>query len=477
LKKIFSISNIFLIISIAALTSISYPQQKKSKLEKEISKIISTDLFKSSQITIDVYNLTTQKSILRKNEELLLHPASTIKILTTAASLLFLDNFSYKTSLYYKGNLRDSILTGDLFLVGGLDPEFSLRDLDSLISEIKKCGIKEIRGNIIADVSALDSLFWGNGWMWDDDPEPSSPYMSALNINYNCVSVNYTPGFVGNPALISLIPQSNYFNVINNSRTTENKTTPLRISRDWIIRSNNITVTGEISVNEKSNYTLLNVFNPANFFLTLFKENLIRNGISFEGKLKISSLETDAKEIFSFYREIDSVLINVNKNSNNLGSEMLLRAMALKYFGKPASAKNGIKLIDSLITIVGMDPKQYKIADGSGLSFYNLISAELLTEVLKFIYQNNKRFFTKLFSSLPVSGVDGTLKDRMKNSPAFQKVNAKTGTISGVSNLSGYLTNKSNHLIAFTIMIQNFTCPQKNVREIQDKICEIIYNN
>jgi D-alanyl-D-alanine carboxypeptidase/D-alanyl-D-alanine-endopeptidase (penicillin-binding protein 4) len=258
---------------------------------------------------------------------------------------------------------------------------------------------------------------------------------------------------------------------------SDKKNSTLKITRDWINRSNTINVTGELSINEKPGETTLNIFDPTNYFLSLLKENLLRNKISFSGQTKISTLENGAKEIFTYNRVIDSTVINVNKNSDNLSAEMLLRALGLKYSGKPASAEKGIKLIDSLITIIGLDPKLYKIADGSGLSFYNLISAELLTGLLKYFYTNGNESFTKLFNSLPVAGIDGTLKDRFKKSPLFQKVNAKTGTISGVSNLSGYLTNRSNHLVAFTIMIQNFTGSSKIAREVQDKICEIIYNN
>ncbi|MBS3945372.1 MAG: D-alanyl-D-alanine carboxypeptidase/D-alanyl-D-alanine-endopeptidase [Melioribacter sp.] len=477
MKKLFSLNKIFFVILFLFVAANSFPQQKKLKLENEINKVISTDFFKNSQIAIDVYDLTSQRVLYRKNEKLLFRPASTIKLLTTAASILFLDDYRFSTSIYYKGDLRDSILFGNLYVVGGLDPEFSLLDLDTLIFKIRSSGIKEIRGNLLADISAMDSLFWGSGWMWDDDPTPSSPYLSALNINDNCIKINYSPNFLSKPALITTTPETNFVTVSNNSIMTDKKNSALKITRDWINRSNTINVTGELSINEKPGETILNIFDPTNYFLSLLKENLKRNKIGFSGQTKISTLENGAKEIFTYNRTIDSTVINVNKNSDNLSAEMLLRALGLKYSGKPASADKGIKLIDSLITTLGMDPKSYKIADGSGLSFYNLISAELLTGLLKYFHSNGNESFTKLFNSLPVAGIDGTLKDRMKKSPVFQKVNAKTGTISGVSNLSGYLTNKSNHLIAFTIMIQNFTGSSKVAREVQDKICEIIFNN
>lgn len=477
MKKIYLFNKVIpVLIFLILFTSSSY-SQKITKLEKGINNVLSAEFFKSCQIAIDVFDLTSNKQLFSKNEKLLLRPASALKLLTTSASLLFLNDYKFNTSFYYKGELRDSILVGDFFVVGGLDPDFTSRDLDSIILEIRKSGIKEIRGNIIADITAIDSLFWGTGWMWDDDPYPTSPYLSALNINDNSIKVTYEPGFRDKPAVVNTIPKTNFVELINNSVTRERKTAPFNVTRDWINRTNKIIVSGELSLNEKPGDVLINVFNPANYFLTLLKESLDKNKIFFKGDTKFSTLPEGVKELFTFNRNLDSIIVNVNKNSDNLSAEMLLRGMSLKFFGKPASAEKGTKLIDSLFTLAGLDPKVFKVVDGSGLSFYNLISAEALTQVLKYNYQKNNEAFTKLLNSLPIAGVDGTLKGRMKNSPLFNNVKAKTGSISGVSTLSGYLTNKSNHLIAFTIMMQNFTGSSKTARDAQDKICEIIYNN
>ncbi len=117
-----------------------------------------------------------------------------MKMLTTAAGLVFLGpKYNFTTSLYYTGFIADSILYGDLYAVGGLDPDFTTKDLDSMVVLLKNLGVKEILGNIYGDVSMCDSLFWGNGWMWDDDPSTDAPYMTALNINTNAiqVKVNY----------------------------------------------------------------------------------------------------------------------------------------------------------------------------------------------------------------------------------------------------------------------------------------------
>jgi D-alanyl-D-alanine carboxypeptidase/D-alanyl-D-alanine-endopeptidase (penicillin-binding protein 4) len=154
---------------------------------------------------------------------------------------------------------------------------------------------------------------------------------------------------------------------------------------------------------------------------------------------------------------------------------MILRSLALNSSPKPATAVKGIRLIDSLITLTGLDPKNYRLVDGSGLSFYNLVSAELLTEILKFYYYKEQKLFPKFLSSLPISGIDGTLSSRMREGKLFKRVYAKTGGLSGVSNLSGYLESRNGHMIAFSILIQNFTGMSVQARSIQEKLCDIIF--
>ncbi|MBM4172200.1 MAG: D-alanyl-D-alanine carboxypeptidase/D-alanyl-D-alanine-endopeptidase [Ignavibacteria bacterium] len=460
------------------LINFIHAQSNADLFNVNISKILQSDFFSESQIAIDIYNLTEQKQVYELNSKLLFRPASTLKLFTTASSLLFLEDYKFKTSVYHSGEVEDSILCGNLIISGGFDPEFSSNDLDSLVREIKNYGIKKINGNLICDISKMDSLYWGEGWMWDDAPYSFSASLSSLTINDNSIYIVYSPGEVGKQAVISSIPPTSFVKFINNSITVQADSTNINITRDWINKKNDILITGNILQHANSDTIQISISSPENYFLTLFKESLTRNNIEHNGNSILSQINyyDDLEEIFSFDRDIDSVIINTNKMSDNLSAESLLRILGLKYFGPPSSAKKGINLLDSLITLTGLNPKKYRIADGSGLSFYNLISAESLTSILKYFYLEEPEKFVKLYNSLPISGYDGTLKNRMKEMNAYKKVRAKTGTISGVSNLAGYMTNKENQLFAFSIMNQNFVGSSKSAREIQDKICELIYN-
>ena len=453
-------------------------QESCSSFTASIDSIFQSDFFKSAQIAIDIFDLKNDKHVYSKNETLLFRPASVEKILTTSSVLNFLDpDESFKTGFYRTGEIDDSICEGDLFVVGGFDPCFSQNDLDSTIKEIKKSGIKEIRGNLYADVSVSDSLFWGNGWMWNDDPGSFVAYLSPLNIDKNCIKVICSPGQIGYPANVRFIPPNNFLELKNNSTTIDSSETKLNISRDWLNRSNTIIIEGNIDVSSNPDTVSLNIFNPTLYFLNLMKEGLTRNGIIFNGNIDTLSLPKNANEILTLERSIDSVIVYTNKESYNLGAEMLLRLLAKNFFSKPINANKGIKLIDSLITVCGFTPGDYRIVDGSGLSFYNLISAELTTGILRYIFTDDQDRFIKLFTSFPISGFDGTLHNRMNNTQVEKHVHAKTGTLSGVCNLAGYIQTRGKNLLAFTIFIQNYVGSSKTPQSIEDKICELIYEN
>ena len=454
-----------------------FPQ---SSIREKLDKILSSSFFESTLAAVDVYDLTGKEIIYQKNNRYLLHPASNMKILTSAAGLVFLGpDYNFETTFYYKGDIDDGVLDGDLYVVGGFDPAFSIQDLDYFIDAIDSLGIKKIKGNIFADVSRMDTMYWGEGWMWDDDPSTDSPYLSSLNINYNSVEVFLLGTEPGRKAQIILNPYSKYFNVYNEAVTVSpDEDNSYSITRDWMNKKNTVIAKGKVKKGRKitgdEEPQSLNVFRPDLYFLTLFKETLQRKGIKVEGKSDNFWLPYDAIYLRTISRPFAEIIIPLDKKSINLIAEMVLYALAEKYYGKPATAKNGIKVINNFISLIGMSPEKYNLVDGSGLSHYNLVSAELILEVLKYMYYSEPGLYKVLVESFPIAGVDGTLAKRMNGTSAENNVKAKTGTITGVSALSGYITSQSGRLIAFSILIENFARGTSTARNFQDEICKIL---
>jgi len=458
-------------------SSIQYQESGIRDLVSDITEIINDPFFEKTTIAIDIFDLTDTISLFRKNEKLLLRPASNMKLLTSAAALLNLgEYFTFRTDLYHTGVIESDTLFGDVYVVGGFDPLFSSEDLDSLVRIIKSLGIKHINGGVYADISKKDSMYWGKGWMWDDDPEPGAPYLSALNINGNSIEVFVEASEAGSPAIVKLKPDTKYVEVENRSVTVgAGRLNEVLITRDWVNRKNTILVSGAVSeAVVYTNNSKVNLLCPERYFLTLFKENLENFGIIVDKPIDVRRLEENAVYLASIHRSIDTVLLAVNKESDNLSAEMLIYAIAYNDSGAPAITDDGTAAVKKLIDSVGFNSDDYSIADGSGVSHYNLLSAELILGILKYMYYQKKELFSLFYNSLSVAGVDGTLRNRMKNTSAQNNVHAKTGTLNGVSNLSGYVNAQNGHLLAFSIMIQNYVDESSKARSFQNKICELL---
>ncbi len=450
-----------LLIYFFIIIPIIHPQS----LTEELKIFFKKDIFDTTIVAIQVDNLTKGKTIFKKNEKLLLHPASNMKLITTAASLIFLgEDYPLTTKLFYQGEILNDTLFGNLIFTGGCDPDFSTNDFYPFLNVIQNLGIKHIKGNLIGDISFKDKMYWGKGWMWDDDPSSDAPRLAALNLNDNCVTVSVLND------RYSLEPKTNFVDIIHITDYDS-----FLIDRNWLENKNEIIIKGKTKYLSSNQ---INIINPDLYFLTVFREILDSNDIKISGTIELSELSTNnSKLIYQFERKIKEIIPNVNKNSDNLSAEMLLFALGEKYFGKPTTSQKGIDVIKFLLDSLNLKYKNYRIVDGSGVSHYNLVSVELIIKLLKYMYRQPKKIFEMFLNSLPISGIDGTLKNRMKNDITFSKVFAKTGTLSGVSCLSGYMKNKNDDLIAFSIFIQNFTNSPKKAREIQDDICRIIYLN
>jgi D-alanyl-D-alanine carboxypeptidase/D-alanyl-D-alanine-endopeptidase (penicillin-binding protein 4) len=444
-------------------------------IKKKINEILRDENLSDAFTGIEIFDVSRNREVYKYNSKKLFTPASNQKILTTAAALYFLpDDFKFTTPVRIDGPLVDSVLYGDLIIKGKGDPLFSSKDLDSLSRGIFLRGIREIRGNVLGDVGWCDSSYFGAGWMWDDNPNGYMPYLSALILNKSRVLLDVTPTHSAQLAKVRLIDSELKFPLTNLLITVSGDSSNYEVVRDFMNAENSFFANGFISVTETPDTISLNVYNPNGYFLSALKNKFDSLGTKVTGKFTTTSNAPYIAELFSLSHPLDSVITETNKESVNINAEMLLRSLAAEYYGEPATASNGAKLVDSLILLSGNDPKRFVVADGSGLSRYNLTSPKLITDVLVFLMRNAKDKYNRLISSFPVAGVDGTLEKRMQRGFSFNNVRAKTGTMSSVSALSGVVTNRRGRKFLFSIMMQNYSCKIAEIRDIQDKICETV---
>lgn len=462
-----------LVLSLLFIPVTVWGQNTAAKgLSSRLDTLIKYQLPVGSNVGISIYDLTDGKSLYTYQADKLSRPASTMKLLTTITALSHPDaDDPFKTEVWYQGVIEQDTLKGDLYVVGGYDPEFDDEALDSLVNAVSRFPFSVISGHVYGDVSMKDSIYWGSGWAWDDTPASYQPYLSPLMLNKGLVTVTASPGERGHLASLDCVPASSYYTVTNETKSRTPAAGRFGVSRDWLQNGNNIVVKGNV---EGKRTGMVNIYSSRDFFMHTFLERLQAKGIQCPVNYAFNELQKDSLsvQIALFETAIQDVINQIMKESDNLNAEALLCRLGAQATGKKhISDEDGFSVIRKQIKALGEDPDYYKLADGCGLSNYNYISPNLLIAFLKFAYSRTD-VFQKLYKALPIGGVDGTLKYRMKRgTPSYKNVHAKTGSFTAINCLAGYLRTTNGHEIAFAIMNQNVLSGAK-ARAFQDAVCD-----
>ena len=462
-----------LVLSLLFIPVTVWGQNTAAKgLSSRLDTLIKYQLPVGSNVGISIYDLTDGKSLYTYQADKLSRPASTMKLLTTITALSHPDaDDPFKTEVWYQGVIEQDTLKGDLYVVGGYDPEFDDEALDSLVNAVSRFPFSVISGHVYGDVSMKDSIYWGSGWAWDDTPASYQPYLSPLMLNKGLVTVTASPGERGHLASLDCVPASSYYTVTNETKSRTPAAGRFGVSRDWLQNGNNIVVKGNV---EGKRTGMVNIYSSRDFFMHTFLERLQAKGIQCPVNYAFNELQKDSLsvQIALFETAIQDVINQIMKESDNLNAEALLCRLGAQATGKKhISDEDGLSVIRKQIKALGEDPDYYKLADGCGLSNYNYISPNLLIAFLKFAYSRTD-VFQKLYKALPIGGVDGTLKYRMKRgTPSYKNVHAKKGSFTAINCLAGYLRTTNGHEIAFAIMNQNVLSGAK-ARAFQDAVCD-----
>lgn len=416
----------------------------------------------------------------QRNADDLLTPASNLKLLTGAAALRELGpDYSFKTELYLSATPdKNGKLNGDVIVKGYGDPTLQTNDPSGqqngtkavkLIEALVEKGITQINGNIIIDESQYDLQRLGTGWAWDDEAFGYNAQLSALSMNRSSLHVNYQPNEqVGKPVNYNVIPNTNYVQIIN-----ESKTVPAEANNTFTIEKergkNIIHLKGDLPIGEQPDYERIAVEEPSLFAGTIIKEEIEKSGIKLNKRteVKIGEVSDGNEKIAQLTSPpLHEILSYMNKNSDNFYAEMLLKRLGAEKKGVGSSSA-GVQVVKNSLKQYGIEPT-YRMEDGSGLSRYNMISARQLSTLLAEIAK--EPIFDAFYQTLPIAGVDGTLKNRMKQTPAENNLHAKTGTLTGVSGLSGFVTTKDGEHLYFTIIMNGYTPSLSNLTEAQNKI-------
>ena len=437
-------------------------------LTERIDRIIYEELPEGTDIALMVYDLSNDTTLYAYREKIMCRPASVQKVITSVTALSSLGpDYKFKTTLKTQGTIgQDSVLTGNLYLVGGLDPSLNEHELRSMVSDLKKAGVNRIDGTIYADVSIMDTMYWATGWCWDDAPASFQPYISPLMVHQGFVGIEVIPTVKGQAPKVNIYPENNHIRVVNNAITQDNDLGPLSITRDWMHNDNTIIVEGNC---KRRQSTDLSVVGSADFTFALFRQYLDEAGISY-GKYDFGRCPVVGREISVVSHDLPSIVKEALKESNNLFAEAMFLQTGRIQYPREIRFKDASKFLQDFVTRkFGVFSSSFNIVDGSGLSMYDMCSPQFMVDMLSLIYRDND-LYKIMYKSLPISGVDGTLKSRLSNKTTLNKVHAKTGSVTGSCTLAGYIHTADGRDLAFCIMNEG-AIKMAPSRSVQDKIC------
>lgn len=450
------------------------------RLQSDIDALLADSSLFQTHSGLQVVSLKTGEELYSRNAHKLFHPASNMKLLTTATALKRLGpSYKFATTVFAdSGALADSIVDGNIYLHGTGNPDLLDADLLDIAQQLKNAGIRAITGKLIADDSYFDDLFWGSGWMWDDVSSWYWAPISPLAVNDNCIKIFVEAGQApGNPLKVRLEPQTGYMQVVNEGRTVAEYDSAaidsFKVVRRWKKPENIIDVEGGLAIGGTDDFEVDVIDAPA-YVATRLLEICRSLGISIDGGIDKGRKPENGERVARHQSlPLSEVVRNTNKISDNLSAELLLKTIAAQASGQPGTADRGISEIYGYLQKAGVDSSLYSLADGSGISRYNVVTPQLLTALLIDMDQDF-RVQAEFKASLPIAGVDGSLSRRMRGGPAEGVLRAKTGSLRGVSALAGYTVTADGEPLAFSMIMEQFLVPTSRIREIQDQIGHLI---
>ncbi len=451
----------FLALLVAGCTNRAFVRPS-GNLSQDIEQILRDTILRTATVSIKVIDLQTGKTVYEKNPDKLLLPASNGKIFTAAAALYYLGPW-FKTHTDFFADSQ-----GNIYIKGYGDMGFTYRDL-LYVAELLRQKFRKTPRCIYVDGSYFDSLKIGQGWMWDDLQYYYSSRISALGVDENVVTIFITPAeSYGFRPEVRTFPSSNFFKIANNAITVaDTDSLKLNVSIRSLNGQNVIFVSGQIPKNSATRRYVRSYDFPEKFFGFHLGELL---SDSFAGCVRetvfIPDSTLDTLLVFPS-RPLSELVREMMKWSSNYKAECILKLTAAEISDPPGSARKGISLVKKLLDQAGVDTTKFRLVDGSGLSRYDLVSADIITKLLYLAYQKFS-FAPEFLTSMPIGGRDGTLRKRFRRETVF--VRAKTGTMTSVSSLSGYMETNSGKKLAFSIIINDFIGSARLAKGIEDRI-------
>jgi D-alanyl-D-alanine carboxypeptidase/D-alanyl-D-alanine-endopeptidase (penicillin-binding protein 4) len=470
----------------ATPTPIPTPIPTVADLQTKIFGIVSRPATQRGQIGIKIVSLDTNKVIFEQNAEKYFMPASNMKSYTVATALEKLSpDFKFVTSVFANSMPdKDGVIRGDLTIYGRGDVSMSmaftqpnatanqvfqnadyLKVLEPLANKIVASGVKKIEGNLVGDDTYFNDDALPASWEWDDLQWTSGAEISALPVLDNLIDISVKQSSLGSPCVVQFFPFNTQFIIKNTCVTTQKgEKRDLKIVKK--LDQNVLEISGSMPLDDRGFRGYITVSRPAKLFVEMLSQLLQQKGVKIKGIARaIEPSEKKALAVASTVPQVEITKLESSplsliaaktmKPSQNMFTEVILRTIGEqvgdKTDPKKTSSQRGITVVSQFLQSIGIAPDAVIQHDGSGLSRHNLITPA--SNVQLYTYMARSKNFQVWRDSLPIGGIDGTIKTRFLNTLAVNNVRAKTGTIDQVSALTGYVTTVSGEKIVFSIIV------------------------
>ena len=466
------------------------PATTLPELQTKISEILAKPELSSAMVGVKVVSLDNGRILFEENAHKLLRPASNMKLYTVAAALDRLSpDYRFVTSVFASMPPDASgLVRGNLTIYGRGDPSIAarfnngdyLKAINDLAARIVAAGVKRVEGDLVGDETFFVGPKHGSGWTWEDLTWYYGAEITPLTVNDNALDLFVKPGpGVGHPAVITTGPPDPLLTIVNKV-TTSAKGVRRDLSIHRGLAANTITVTGSVPIDDRGYSGGVGISHPALLFVYLLRSSLAQKGVVVTGQSRVTGEVTQPplidispvagtngaslpkQEIARLESPPFSVIAaQTLKPSQNLYTELILRTMGTMT-AAPATMSRlnqtsenlGVEAVKTFLNTAGVRPDSLVLDDGSGLSRSDMVTAESTVQLLTFMSKH--RHATVFRDALPIAGVDGTLRNRLKGTAAENNLRAKTGSLSSAASLGGYVTTAAGEKLAFTIMVNNY---------------------
>lgn len=438
-------------------------EQRIALLRERLQAVLHDKPLNRTRVGVEVMQASNGDVLFAHNAGVQFNPASNTKMLTTAAAMSYLGaDFRYHTVLYGPAPDADGVVHGDVVLRGSGDPSLTTTDVAEIASNLAAHGVQRIEGDLYADPH-----FHARGHAPDDPGEGEG----ALILNRNTYAVHVRPGEIGHSAVVSVEPRVGLFGVENQATTVRGRRSRLRIDSyrkdDRLI----VTVRGRIAESRGEYVDMRRLADGSLLAASVLRSALGDFGIEVTGRVRTGNVPSETILAEHLSPPLADVCKLSNKPSNNFIAEAIYKTLGGELYGAPGTLAKGTRAVMDFLTNSGIKPGSYKIVNGSGLTHENRITPADLASLLRKIYYDMS-VAPDFLASLAVAGIDGTIRNRFMGTDAVGLVRAKTGTLNGVSALSGYVGDKDDVLI-FSIFVEGFRHRRTNeVRHAQVRMVE-----